>query len=141
MHNLILRTISRIIVPFALLYGIFIIMHGHLSPGGGFSGGAMIGAGLILYTLVFGAKAAATLFPPTVAEWLETGGILVYIATGLVGVFTVDSFLSNINAGFGFGTPGTLFSAGMIPILMIAIGIKVASTMMTLFRGLLEEPR
>jgi multicomponent Na+:H+ antiporter subunit B len=141
MDSLIVRTITRIVVPFTFLYGIFIIMHGHLSPGGGFSGGALIGGGLILYTIVFGSKQAEQLFPSSVAEWLESGGILVYIGTGLVGVFTVDSFLTNVNAGFGLGTPGTLFSGGMIPILMIAIGIKVASTMMTLFRGLLEEPR
>jgi multicomponent Na+:H+ antiporter subunit B len=141
MDSLIVKTIARIVFPFTLLYGIFIIMHGHLSPGGGFSGGALIGGGLILYTIVFGSKKAEKLFPSSVAEWLESGGILVYIGVGLVGVFTVDSFLTNVNAGFGLGTPGTLFSSGMIPILMIAIGIKVASTMMTLFRGLLEEPR
>jgi multicomponent Na+:H+ antiporter subunit B len=141
MDSLIVKTITRLLVPFIFLYGIFIISHGHLTPGGGFSGGAFIGGGLILYTIVFGAKQAERLFPSSVAEWLESGGILFYIAVGLVGLFTVDSFLTNIEAGFGIGTPGTLWSAGMIPILMITIGIKVASTFLTLFRGLLEEPR
>ena len=140
MHNTIVKTITRIIVPFILLYGIFIILNGHLSPGGGFSGGAIIGAGLILYTVVFGIEESKQLFSPYLSEWLESGGILVYILVGFVGVVTVDSFLTNIDAGFGFGTPGTLLSAGMIPLLMIAIGIKVASTMMSLFLGLLREP-
>ncbi|PKM70436.1 MAG: sodium:proton antiporter, partial [Firmicutes bacterium HGW-Firmicutes-18] len=54
MDDLIVKNITKIVTPFIQLYGIFIILHGHISPGGGFAGGAIIGASLILYTLAFG---------------------------------------------------------------------------------------
>ncbi len=139
MNNLIVSTITRMVVPFIQLYGIYIILHGHISPGGGFSGGALIGTSLILYTLVFGVKKAEKKFSHRVSEIAESGGILLYIAVGLIGMIVAGSFLTNLGAGFPKGTPGELISAGMIPILMIGIGIKVASTMITLFHTLIEE--
>ena len=139
MNNLIVSTITRMVVPFIQLYGIYIILHGHISPGGGFSGGALIGTSLILYTLVFGVKKAEKKFSHRVSEIAESGGILLYIAVGLIGMIVAGSFLTNLEAGFPKGEVGTLLSAGMIPILMIGIGIKVASTMITLFHTLIEE--
>lgn len=139
MNDIIVKTITRMIVPFIQVYGIFIILYGHVSPGGGFSGGAMIGTSLILYTLVFGLKRGKKKFSHRVSEIAESGGILIFIAIGLIGMITVGRFLTNVEAGFPRGEPGALLSAGMIPILMIGIGIKVASTMVTLFHILIEE--
>jgi len=138
MLDVIVKTITRIIVPFTLLYGIFIILHGHVSPGGGFSGGTLIGTSLILYTLVFGVAKSKKKFSHRMSEIAESGGILLYILIGIVGIIFAGSFLSNIDAGFSIGIPGSLFSAGMIPILMVGIGIKVASTFITLFHTLIE---
>lgn len=137
--DIILKSITRIVVPFVQLYGIFIILHGHISPGGGFSGGAMIGTSLILYTLVFGLGAGKKKFSHRISEIAESGGILVFIGIGIVGIVTTGVFLANQSAGFPLGEPGALLSAGMIPLLMIGIGIKVASTMVTLFHILIEE--
>jgi multicomponent Na+:H+ antiporter subunit B len=139
MNDIIVKTITRIIVPFSLVYGIFIILHGHVSPGGGFSGGTLIGTSLILYTLVFGVKKAKKKFSHRVSEFAESGGILLYILVGIVGIVVAGSFLTNIDAGFPIGEPGKILSAGMIPVLMIGIGIKVASTFITLFHTLIEE--
>ncbi len=139
MNDIIVRTVTRIIVPFLQLYGVFIILHGHISPGGGFSGGTLIGTSLILYTLVFGVARAQKKFSQRMSEIAESGGILLYLVVGVIGIFAVGSFLTNIEAGFPLGEPGTLLSAGMIPLLMIGIGIKVASTMVTLFHTLIEE--
>ncbi|MFP4187368.1 MAG: MnhB domain-containing protein [Acholeplasmataceae bacterium] len=139
MNDIILKTITRMIVPMIQAYGIYIILYGHVSPGGGFSGGAMIGTSLILYTLVFGLKKGKKKFSHRASEIAESGGILVFIAIGLIGMITAGRFLTNVEAGFPRGEPGTLLSAGMIPILMIGIGIKVASTMVTLFHMLIEE--
>jgi multicomponent Na+:H+ antiporter subunit B len=139
MNDVIVKTITRLIVPFVQVYGIFIILHGHVSPGGGFSGGALIGTSLILYTLVFGIKKGEKKFSHRASEFAESGGIFLYAFIGLLGIIFAGTFLTNIGAGFPIGNPGTLFSAGMIPILMIGIGIKVASTMITLFHILIEE--
>ncbi|HOI47013.1 MAG TPA: MnhB domain-containing protein [Bacilli bacterium] len=138
MEDKIVKTISRIIIPFIQLYGVFIILHGHLSPGGGFSGGTLFGTSLILLTLVFGMKPAKKKFSHRASEIAESGGLIIFVAIGLIGLIVGGRFLMNIEAGFPLGTPGKLLSAGMIPLLMIGIGIKVASTMITLFHILIE---
>ncbi len=138
MEDKIVKTITRIIIPFIQLYGIFIILHGHVSPGGGFSGGALIGTSLILLTLVFGIDKAKRKIPHNVSEIIESGGMMVFVAIGIVGLALGGNFLANIETGFPLGEPGTILSAGMIPLLMIAIGIKVASTMNSLFHLLIE---
>ncbi|MFW5894413.1 MAG: MnhB domain-containing protein [Bacillota bacterium] len=139
MNDVILKTTARLIVPFVQLYGIYIILHGHLTPGGGFAGGALIGTSLILYTLVFGTKRAERKFSHRMSAMAESGGLLLIMVVGLVGLLNAGSFFTNLEAGFLKGEAGTLFSAGFIPLLMIAIGIKVASTMITLFHTLIEE--
>ncbi len=139
MDDLIVKTITRLIVPFIQIYGIFIILHGHISPGGGFSGGAVLGASMILYTLSFGLEKAEKKLSPKTASILESSGILWYILIGLLGIALGGSFLSNKEVGFFMGLPGELLSSGMIPLLAIGIGIKVASTMITLFHTIIEE--
>lgn len=138
MNDIIVKTITRIVVPFVQVYGIFIILHGHISPGGGFSGGAMVGTSLILYTLVFGMDRSKKKFSHRASEIAESGGVLVFFIIGIIGIILGGSFLANRDAGFPMGESGALLSAGMIPLLMIAIGIKVASTMITLFHLLIE---
>jgi multicomponent Na+:H+ antiporter subunit B len=139
MDDLIVKMISRIVIPFMIVYGIYIILFGHISPGGGFSGGAILGAAMVLYTLSFSAEAGMRKFPHSLSMKLESGGIWLYIFIGLIGIFTADSFLSNQQGGFYIGNAGDLISAGMIPILTVGIGIKVASTMITLFHTIIEE--
>lgn len=139
MNDIIIKTITRIVVPFAQVYGIYIILNGHISPGGGFAGGAIIGTTLILYTLVFGREKGHEKFSHKVSEIAESGGIMFFIIIGLIGLLIGGSFLMNIEAGFPKGELGNLLSGGMIPLLMIAIGIKVTSTMINLFNLLIDE--
>ncbi len=138
MNDRLLYTIVKLMLPVIVVYGIFIILHGHVTPGGGFSGGAILGAALILYGLTFGQDASLKLFPESVSKRLESGGVLVYIGIGLIGLVLGGAFLTNAGV-FPLGDPGNILSGGMIPLLMIAIGIKVGSTMMTLFNALLED--
>jgi multicomponent Na+:H+ antiporter subunit B len=62
-----------------------------------------------------------------------------FVIVGLVGLYFTGSFLSNQSAGFLTGEPGSLLSAGMIPLITIGVGLKVASTFVTLFNRLIEE--
>jgi multicomponent Na+:H+ antiporter subunit B len=139
MNDRIVKTVSQWVMPFIQLYGIYIVLHGHLSFGGGFSGGALFGSSLILFTVVFGLDASDKQLPHSVSTWLESLGILVYVAVGLVGLLAAKPFLTNQAAGYDMGDFGRLWSAGMIPMLTVAIGVKVASTMITLFQRLLKE--
>lgn len=139
MDDLFVKIIARMIIPFIQLYGVFVVIHGHLSPGGGFSGGAIIGASMVLYTLAFGLKAGKRKMPHEVSSRIESGGILAFAFLGLVGIFTGWNFLANKAAGFPMGEVGRVLSAGLIPLVTVAIGLKVMSTITTLFHTMLEE--
>lgn len=139
MNDRIVKTVAQWVMPFIQLYGIYIVLHGHLSFGGGFSGGALFGSSLILFTVIFGLDASDKQLPHKVSTWLESLGILVYVSAGLVGLMAAKPFLTNQAAGYDLGDFGRLWSAGMIPMLTVAIGVKVASTMITLFQRLLKE--
>lgn len=128
-------------MPFIQLYGCFVILHGHLSPGGGFPGGAILGASLILYTLAFGLEKGRRKMPEAYSKKVESGAILVYVALGISGVAVGGMFLTNRGAGFPMGEWGGLLSGGFIPLLTLAVGMKVAATMIALFQTMIEEEK
>jgi len=134
----IVRITSRLVVPFIQVYGIYVILHGHLSPGGSFSGGAIFGASLVLVALSFNLETGAKQISHQTASVLESGGVLGYVLTGLVAVALGGNYLSNRAAGFPMGQAGELFSAGAILIITVFVGIKVASTIVTLFYTIIE---
>ena len=118
------------------LYGIYIILHGHLTPGGGFAGGAIVAGSFILLVIAFGSETLALKKEETGSSILESSAILVFLAIaaaglliGGVGVFFVN-FLPK-------GTVGMLISAGTIPLFNIAVGIEVAAALLTVFLALL----
>ncbi|HBT19115.1 MAG TPA: sodium:proton antiporter [Clostridiaceae bacterium] len=139
MDDLFVKVTTKMILPFIQMYGLYVILHGHLSPGGGFSGGAIYAASMVLYTLAFGLKKGQQRMPHEVSSKVETGGILLYVLFGFAGIFLGYSFLTNKAAGFPMGEFGAVLSAGFIPIVTFAIGLKVMSTIVTLFHTMLEE--
>jgi len=139
MNDTILREITHMVVPFIQLYGVYIISHGHLSPGGGFAGGTVLGLSMILYTLVFGLDQSLKKVPHGVSSALESFGATWYAAIGLVGVLRGANFLMNRGAGVPLGQPGDLFSSGLVAIITLGVGLKVASTVLSLFHILIEE--
>jgi len=139
MDDLIVKVISKIIIPFMQVFGIFVILHGHLSPGGGFAGGAILGASLILLTLAFGLNDAKKKMPHSMSKLVETGSILLIISLGLFSILNGYNFLTNGASGFNLGKTGEIISAGFIPIATLAIGLKVGSTLITLFHTIIEE--
>lgn len=139
MPDLVLREITARLLPVIQLYGIYVILHGHLSPGGGFAGGMILGVSMVLYLLVFGLDSCLRKVPHHMSSFLESAGTFWYGAVGLVGILRGTSFLMNKGAGIPLGTPGELFSSGLILIITIGVGIKVAATMLSLFYTLIEE--
>jgi multicomponent Na+:H+ antiporter subunit B len=138
LEDQITRLTSRLVVPFIQVYGIYIILHGHLSPGGGFSGGAIFGASLVLIALSFNLSTGAKRISHTAASLLESGGALGFALIGLTALLLGNAYLANRAAGFPVGLAGQLFSGGVIPLITLFIGMKVASTMVTLFYNLIE---
>jgi multicomponent Na+:H+ antiporter subunit B len=135
MADIIVKTAARLMTPFIQIYGLYIISHGHLTPGGGFQGGAVIGASMILLAVVFGLKEGEKRMSHDMSIVLEST-LLFYVVVGLFGILMGYGFLSNRVAGIPLGRPGDLLSGGVIVALNIFIGLKVASTGKTLFYSL-----
>ena len=129
-HDLILRTVGRLVVPLVLVFGIYVILNGHLSPGGGFSGGAVIGAGLILCRLAEGGERMGKVLSFRTFRTLSTGALSFYALSKAYSFFTGANRLPSVITP---GVPGRIFSAGLIPYLNIAVGLVVACTMYALF--------
>ncbi len=134
--------ITRRMVPFILLFGIYIILHGHLSAGGGFQGGVVIGAGFIVYTIVFGLEKAKYYVPEDIVKVTNSLGVSIYATIGILGIILGYNFLANKVAGIPpVGRPGVLLSAGTLLGINIGIGMNVASTMIRLFFAFQEEEK
>ena len=118
------------IVPIIFLFGIYVVFNGHLSPGGGFSGGAILGAGLIVYASAFGFEQTERFMNRKVFRMVTLCALCFYSLSKCYSFFTganhLESFISP-------GTPGNIFSAGLILPLNIAVGAVVACTMYGLF--------
>ncbi len=118
--------VGRLMIPAVLMFGIYVVVNGHLSPGGGFSGGTVLGCALILGSLTLGQGKMDRLLPPRRVTALTAAGLLAY------GVMKGYSFFTGANhVGWDIpkGTPGRIFSAGLILPLNVCVGVIVACTM------------
>ncbi|MCR5784884.1 MAG: hypothetical protein K6G40_04460 [Eubacterium sp.] len=129
-NDIILQSCAKIIVPPIIIFGIYVILGGHLGPGGGFSGGAIIGAGLMLYLNAFGFEKSERFLTA------KTYRITSICALGTYAFCKTYSFYTganNIESVIPLGTPGNILSSGLILILNICVGIVVAGTMYTFY--------
>jgi multisubunit Na+/H+ antiporter MnhB subunit len=131
--SLIVRTITTIMVGFIFIYGVYIILHGHLTPGGGFAGGVIVAGALILRIIAFGSESAGEKKSEIGASIFESVGALLFIGIALVGLVIAGTFFLNF---LPKGVPLNLLSAGIIPFCNIAIGIKVGAGLFSIFLAL-----
>ena len=134
--SLIVKQVTKLVAGFIFLFGAYIILYGHLTPGGGFAGGVIAACGFILMVLAFGREfVAAFISDRSLTVW-DCIGALGFLAVGIAGYFG-GVFFYNFLA-----KPATfkLWSAGTLPLSNIAIGVKVAAGLsgafvaLTLFR-------
>ena len=130
--SLIVKTITRLTVGLILLYGIYILSHGHLSPGGGFAGGVIIALSFVHLMLAYGKDVALKKLPKGVMSFFESFGALMFLGIGLLG-FGGGYFFMNV---LGKGEEFSLFSAGTIPLANIAISLKVSAGLFAIFLAL-----
>lgn len=130
----ILQQVTFILFPLIMIFGIYVVVNGHLSPGGGFSGGAIMGAGLILYLNAFGIEKMTKFFTENTHKYVCFAALSFYCLAKSYSFFTGANHLESI---ISTGTPGMIISAGLILPLNICVGLVVACTMYsfyTLFR-------
>jgi multicomponent Na+:H+ antiporter subunit B len=130
--SLIVKTITRLTVGLILLYGIYILSHGHVSPGGGFAGGVIIALSFVHLMLAYGKEVALKRLPKGVTSFFESMGAILFLAIALLGFTSGYFFLNFISKG----EPFKLFSAGIIPLCNIAISLKVGAGLFAIFVAL-----
>ena len=116
-----LTTGTRYLVPMILLLGVYVFVNGHLTPGGGFQGGAIVASGVLMLLLADPLKK----FSHGLISAIESLAGIFYVVIGLLGLLLAGGFLDN--RFLPLGTLGELFSAGAIPLIYSLIGLKVGA--------------
>ena len=130
-HHIIVRISTRILVPFILLFALYVQFHGDFGPGGGFQAGVIFGAGCILYGLVFGVDALMGVAPMAVVRATAAGGVLLYALVGVAGLLAGGNYLD-------YGVLGATPVAGQhlgIMLIELGVGMTVAAVVVSLFYG------
>jgi len=126
----ILQITARLLVPVVVLFGLYIMFNGHLGPGGGFCGGAVLGAAWILLSLSFGSDSLSRVLSLRTYRITVCSALFFYSLSKCYSFFCGANGLHSI---FSPGTPGRIFSAGLILPLNLAVGVVVACTMYGFF--------
>lgn len=129
-HHLIPRVLSKLLIPFIVLFGFYVQFHGDFGPGGGFQAGVIVAAGIILYALIFGLEAAEEVIPPSTVAVLVALGVLIYagvgVATMVLGAEFLDyNVLDSHDPVHGQHLGIMLIEGG--------VGLTVAAVMITIF--------
>lgn len=128
-HHLVLRVVAKLLLPFILLFALYVQFHGEYSPGGGFQAGVIFAAGFILYALIYGADHLQRIVSLDWIRRLAALGVLLYIGVGLASMLKGSNFLDysvlsdNPTAGQQIG----------ILLVEFGVGLTVAAVMSSLF--------
>ena len=128
-RHTILRVIAKFMIPYILLFALYVQFHGDFGPGGGFQAGVIFAVGFILYSLIFGIENGRKVMPPWLRRALLSIGVIIFGGTGLFGLILGGNFLDynvlleNPVAGQHLG----------ILLVELGVGITVSATMITIF--------
>jgi multicomponent Na+:H+ antiporter subunit B len=132
--SVIVKTTSMMLYPMVVLLGAYVFVHGHLTPGGGFQGGAIIATGVLLMFMSYRHFNASH----NLLTWVESLAGLTFATLGLAGLALGQTFLQNF---LPLGVPNDLVSAGIIPIIYIAVGFKVGAELTGVLDNMLKTIR
>jgi len=129
----IVRTTARFMTPAILLYGLYLIIHGHVSSGGGFQGGAVFASSAVLLTVAFGSKRVGAYLKEHRLVAISCGGALMFIILGFAGIGA--TFFYNVFVGSPlFGNvpahgpnPEDIWTGGTVPLMNIAVALNVVA--------------
>lgn len=130
------RVVAKLTVPFILILGLYVILHGELGPGGGFQGGVILAAAMILYGLVFGADEIRRRIPTVLLDSCMALGALIYAGTGLASLLAGGTFLD-----YGMLNPESAGDAEALGLTLVeyGVGITVSSVMTTIYLMISER--
>lgn len=128
-HDLVLRVVAKIVIPFILLFALYVQFHGDFGPGGGFQAGVIFASAFILYTLIFGIERARAVVSPGVLRVLSALGVLIYVGVGVAGIFAGGNFLDYSVLAL---QPVTGQHLGIL-LIELGVGTTVAAVMVMIF--------
>ena len=131
-----LRALGLGLVGPLIVLGVYVVTHGHLTPGGGFQGGVILAAGLISVYLAGRYLAMKRVRPMPLVELADAGGAAGFVLVGIGGLIAGSEFLYNF---LPLGTVGNLLSAGVIPLLNISVGLEVTGGFVLLVSEFLDQ--
>jgi multicomponent Na+:H+ antiporter subunit B len=134
--SLTLRSFATALAAPVLVLGIYVVTHGHLTPGGGFQGGVVLMTAILLVYLAGTTLRGVNLSPLGAMELGEGVGAGGFVLIGLGGIVLASAFLENF---LPFGTPGNLVSGGDIPLLNISVGLEVMGATLLILAELLDQ--
>jgi len=136
-HHLVPQVVGRLLIPFILLFALYVQFHGEYGPGGGFQAGAIFAAAIILYALIEGEREALTVIPPRMLMWMMSGGALLYGGVGIVTMLLGGNFLEY---GVLADDPVTGQQMGII-IIELGVGITVAGVLLAIYHAFAARGR
>ncbi len=133
MLSKIVRTVGNQLIVFILIFGLYVIAHGQVTPGGGFQGGAVIVSGVVMLLVAFNSKELKKSLRERSLSIMESTGALIFAALAFAGIGT--AFFYNLLVGtpiFGHvpptgANPGDVWTGGVVPLMNLAVGLKVAA--------------
>ncbi|MEM7173071.1 MAG: Na(+)/H(+) antiporter subunit B [Pseudomonadota bacterium] len=135
-HHLVLRVITKTLIPPILLFALYVQFHGDFGPGGGFQAGVIFAAGFILYALVFGLETARQVVPAGTLRALVAAGLLLYALVGVASMLLGYNYL-DYDALRADDTAGQ--HLGII-VIELGVGITVAAVMIAIFFSFAGRP-
>lgn len=130
--TVIVKTITRWTAALIFLYGVYLVVYGHLSVGGGFAGGVILACSFVIMVLAYGGKETIHALPKTIAARLDSVAALAFLILALIGMFG-GFFFSNWLRDIWPGEDFHVFSAGIIPLANVAIALKVCVSLFLIF--------
>jgi multicomponent Na+:H+ antiporter subunit B len=129
---MIVKTIANISFPFVLIYGLYVIAHGHLTPGGGFQGGAVVASGLVLMLVAYNSEWISKKIKESNLSIFESIGALGFIILAFLGIVFGGMFFTNFLVGtdtifsnIPLNGAADINSGGTLPLMNFAVGLKV----------------
>ena len=132
---MIVKKVTPLLAGLIFLFGVYIVLHGHLTPGGGFQGGSVIASGVMLLFLAYRRFHVSH----KVLSTLESLAGITFAAIGLLGLIYAKSFLAN--SVLPLGQWNKLLSAGVIPLIYIAVGFKVGAELSGLIADMISTTK
>lgn len=135
--DLVLRIGVKLVLPFILLFALYVQFHGELGPGGGFQAGVIAAGMIILYALIFGIREAKRIVPQSLVERMIPLGVLIYAGTGVAGILTGVNYLDYSRLAHD-GPHGHEYGIFAVE---VGVLVTVSATMTAIFYAFVERGR